>query len=352
MDKVQRTFRFPVQLDREFAEYLKEANRNANDVVRGLIGDLLERRYGASLDSRQLDYLRRLWNYLPVAAAIKEVHGRVIFGNPEFRRLVRSENVIGALPIDYFREDPEVARRVMAHDRAAIEHQKPILSVDTIPIGGRLHDRLAVRFPVFDRSHQRVEMTGVIGFDLDQIERMARDLQPGQSARFEVEPVKHAADEVSLPDSLLRAFIYSLPAVLTVKALNSELLCVNAEYTRVTGRQRSEVEGKRPTQNWSGELGTMIEERDREVRESGAPVMSVERLPHEDGPRERLSIRFPILGGNETPEKPDCIGTLGLDYRLINKGIELLRGPAGASHVFAFLWSGDPDSLKGLPISG
>jgi len=68
--------------------------------------------------------------------------------------------VIGALPIDYFREDPEVARRVVAHDRAALEQQKPILSVDTIPIGGKRHERLAIRFPIFDRSHQRVEMTG------------------------------------------------------------------------------------------------------------------------------------------------------------------------------------------------
>jgi len=350
LEKAQMTCRFPFQLDREFAEYLKETNQNANDVVRALIANQLERWYGVNLDARELDYLRRLWNYLPVAAAIKEVHGRVIFANPEFRRLVGSENVTGALPLDYFREDPDVALKVTAQDHAALEHQKPILSVETIPIGGRLHERLSIRFPIFDRSHQRVEMTGVIGFDLDQIERMARNLQPGQSARFDVEKVKHAENETSLPDSMLRAFIYNLPAVLTVKSLDSELQCVNAEYTRVTGRQRSAVLGNRPTQNWGVELGALIEARDREVRETGDPIMSVESLPHENGPRERLSIRFPILGSQATPEMMDCIGTIGFDYRLINKGIELLRGSTGASRVFAFLWSDDPDSLTGFPI--
>jgi PAS domain-containing protein len=350
MDRIQKTFRLPVQLDREFTDYLKETGQNANEVVQGLIAEKLERWYGVSLDAKQLDYLQRFWIYLPIAAAIKEVHGRVIFGNPEFRRLVGCNAVTGALPLDYFREDEEVAKRVMAHDHAALEHQMPILSVDTIPIGGQRHERLAIRFPIFDRSHKRVEMTGVIGFDLPQVERMARDLQPGQAAKFEVEQAQHTDDESLLPDSMLRAFIYNLPAILTVKALDDSLLCVNAEYTRVTGRQRSEVIGNRPTQNWQGKLGEFIETCDREVREQHAPIMSVETLPHDDGVRDRLNIRFPILGSKATPDLMDCIGTIGFDYRVIKKGIELLRDTGKDSHD-AFLLSDDPDSLKGFPIS-
>ena len=77
-DRIQKTFRFPVQLEREFTEYLKETGEEANTVVQGLIADLLERWYGLSLDATQLDYLMRFWKHLPAAAAIKEVRGRVI----------------------------------------------------------------------------------------------------------------------------------------------------------------------------------------------------------------------------------------------------------------------------------
>ena len=79
-------------------------------------------------------------------------------------------------------------------------------------------------------------------------------------------------------------------------------------------------------------------------------IMSVESIPRGKGFQERLSIRFPILGGRDTPDTMDCIGTIGFDYRVIKKGIELLRDTSGPSQLYAFLLSGDPDSLKGFPI--
>lgn len=253
----------------------------------------------SEMDEQQLDYLLRFWEYLPAAAAIKEVHGRVIFANPEFRRIVGWQEVTGALPTDYFKTDPEVAIRVMAHDRAALEYQKPILSVDEIPVGGVWRDRLAIRFPIFDRGHLRVEMTGVVGFDLEQVEAKAHDLRPDGWEGFDFEsekpPFQNPIVQESIPASMLRAFIYNLPGILTVKESDSKLLFANAEYTRVTGRQRSEVIGRRPSENWPGKLGTSIEDRDLEVKTHRKAIMSVESLPtREHGIQERLNIRFPL----------------------------------------------------------
>ena len=346
--RIQKTYRFPVQLEREFGQYLEETGENANAVLQALVADLLERWYGSNLEPGQLDYLRRFWTHIPAALAIKEIRGRVMFGNPEFRRVIGCSEVTGALPTDYFRDDLAAARRVMAHDHAAVENQKPILSVDIIPVGGDRR-RLAVRFPIFDRAHQRVEMTGVIGFDLELVEKLASSLRPGDSSRFGDE-VLPFPEETALPDSMLRAFIYNLPAILTVKDLDSTLLCVNAEYTRVTGRQRSDVVGKRPSENWQGELGRLIETRDREVLERRVPVMSVETIPCGKGSRDRMNIRFPIMGPRERHTVVEFIGTIGLDYGVVRRGVELLRDADQSKRANSYLLTGNADSSEILPI--
>jgi hypothetical protein len=326
-----------------------ELGENANTVVLRLIAEWLDR--GIDLDPTVIAFLKKFWHYLPAAAAIKEIRGRVIFANPEFMRVVNSSNVTGALPTDYFREYPLVAERVMAHDRAALDSGKAFLSVDRIPVGGKMRDRLAIRFPIFDRAHSQVEMTGVVGFDLEQVEKMAQSLQPGASDSFEVPPVDPNAEPSPLPDTMLHSFIQSLPGIVTVKdGPTDRLLWINAEYGRVIGRRRSEVVGKRPSENWAGELGAHIERRDGEVRSSLSAVMSVEGIPTASkGLQERLNIRFPMLEMKDGSPKMSHIGTIGFPYQVFKAGLAMLRNTV-PRHQSALLLADDPDSLEALTV--
>jgi hypothetical protein len=177
-----------------------------------------------------------------------KAEGRTVLANEELKSLIGREDVVGQCPSDYW--DTPVAQLVMAHDQVVREHNVPILCAELIPAKNTIRERLAIRFPIRDKEGQ-VEMTGALGFDLPQFQdnpimkrrengRRPYRLQPDRSLVF----WSNLAE--SPPDHLLFAFIRELPAITTAKDLQGRLLCVNSEYTKVTGKPAESVIGRRP----------------------------------------------------------------------------------------------------------
>jgi PAS domain-containing protein len=363
-DRIQTTVRFPESLYHEFADRVADLGENMNAVLQRLAAEWLDNldrgsehhvgRKDASLPSRT-QLLKDFVRCLPAACAIK-IQGRVVFANPEFRRLVGGGNdLIGALPIDYW-PDQDAARQIMACDRIAQDRAVPILCADHLHVrnpGPRTQDRLTIRFPIFDRAQERVEAVGVVGFDLRLLQDTAQSLEAGQCQIFEADHSGNLLEGIAISDSLLIAFIDSLPGIATVKAPDSHLLTVNRQYTILTGKSPREVLGHRPIENWPNEIGALIERHDREVIARKASVMSVESIPTKHrGIQERMNMRFPIFDGKKASSNPTGIGTIGFDFGVIKKGMDLLNGPGGALHVYVFLAPEKPSSLKALSVHG
>ncbi len=263
--------------------------------------------------------LKQYLRWFPAMVLVRELHGRIIFANGEYRRLVEKNTVAGHLPSDDF--DPETARQIMERHEAVRDTKNPILSTESICVRGESQKKLALRFPILKGAE--VQSIGALCFDLTLISKKTSQIDPkaGWQRAYRL------ADRPSLefwkdrliawPDSLLRDFIRCLPAIATVKDLEGRLLCPNPEYTRVTGKHREDVVRRLPVENWSGTnqlLAEIIMYHDLLVRETEAPFISVESIPISSGNQDRLNIRFPIFDSTGTLE---LTGQLGFEYSVV-----------------------------------
>jgi PAS domain-containing protein len=269
--------------------------------------------------------LREYLRWVPAVAVIRDLDGRTALANHELKRLLNLENVVGLRPSDYW--EPSVAELVEANDQIVRVKNVAIICVERIPIRHTFRERLSVRFPIRDREGA-VKMTGVLGFDLEQL----RDAQALKSrdggrrpSRFEANRhVVYLGDlEQAAADAFLSDFLYWVPAIATIKDPNGRLLCVNHKYYSVT-KKTDDVIGKLPSENWPASTADLITAHDQLVRETKTPFVSVETLELSEQSLERLTFRFPILGSQGEIE---MMGTLGFDLGLITRAISELAKP-------------------------
>lgn len=306
-----------------------------NPVLQELVEDWLDRP-----KPPRSAFVRPYLSWLPVVALVKDPRGRILFGNGEFLNLIgpQEESLIGKTARDYVK-DPKSAELVIQLDEAVRREGRPILCIEHLSFEGKPRHRMAIRFPIPPEGE--LELTGVLGFDMEQVEKalLRSEFKQRRICEF-------ATDPSIKPETLfhcLKDFLHSLPAIATVKNLDGRILCVNDEYTRVLGKRRRDVEGLLSTQIWDQPFADIVMAHDELVRRTSVTFLSVEKVSTRIGLRDRLNFRFPIF---DSHNKLVMTGTLGFDYALLIKGVELLKSSRHAARAHLFLQPDDPDTLK------
>ncbi|HEY6766854.1 MAG TPA: PAS domain-containing protein [Candidatus Sulfotelmatobacter sp.] len=298
---------------------------------------------------RRAHYVLPYLTCLPVTAVVKNLSGRVLFGNGKFLELVGSPSagVFGKRAKDYIknRKSGELIAKL---DEKVREEGRPLLCLEQMSFGRKPQRRMAIRFPIPPESD--LELIGVLGFDLEQVENVTKSLSP-ETSNTGVWPFSTRANTTPECDfHCLKDFLHSLPAIATVKSLEGRLLCVNSEYTKALGKHRSEVENRLSTEIWDKSFAAVIRAHDDVVRHTGQVFATVENVPTLLGPRNRLNLRFPIFEteGKAGPKEPKLVmtGTLGFDYELLRRGLDRLKASSSPAVAYLFLPAEDKDSLK------
>jgi len=342
---IQTSFRLPPDLHRKFRTTLDNRSRKLTSVMHELVEDWVE---GPS-SIRRAHYVLPYLSWLPVTAVVKTPSGRVLFGNGKFLELIDlpSAEVFGKRAKEYIknRKSGELISKL---DERVREEGRPLLCLEKMSFGGKPQRRMAIRFPIPPESD--LELIGVLGFDLEQVENVTESLAP-ETSNTGVRPFPTRVNTTPECDfHSLKHFLHSLPAIATVKSMEGRLLCVNSEYTTVLGKHRSEVENRLSTEIWDKSFAAVIMAHDDMVRHTGQIFATVESVPTLLGPRNRLNIRFPIFDLDAKVDaresKPVMTGTLGFDYELLRRGVERLKASSSSASAYLFLPSEDKDSLK------
>ena len=338
----QTTIRFSVPFYNKFQTTLDKRRRKMTPVIRELVEDWVSgQTTRGALSTPELT--RSYLDWLPMVAAVKDMDGRVLYANHEFLDLVKvpDDDVVGKKPSEY--TDKKSAELIMMFDRQVREVGKPIVCIEQhVTFAGEPHDRMAIRFPIF--SGGDLELTGVLGLSLEQMRMVVGlDTEPGGRRQCQLSSSPAAVRRVK---HCLRQFVEVVPAIATVKDPQGRLLYVNPEYTTVLGKQKRAVEGRLSREIWDGPIADLIYAHDDMVRDTGKRYASIERIPIANKSlRDRLNFRFPIF---DSCHNLLMTGTIGFDYGLIRRGVELLS--TAESRGRSFLFEDGPDSLK--PIDG
>jgi PAS domain-containing protein len=330
----QTTIRLPKSLLEEFQEAVRsQGEKNMNAVIQRLVQDWIR---NPSILSRDDDDILRFGEnnslaiqkaylrFLPVAAIIKELKGRIIFANPRFQHFVKRSDLAGQLSGDLW---PGAAELIEVFDQKVRDEKQPIFCLDVVSFEGKEFRNFVIRFPIVEQGE--IKWTATIGFDFDHIREKSKLLGP--KAHTEQRACRFSDDSliffpaVASPDSLLTSFFDCLPVVATVKNSIGKLLWVNKEYYALTGK--NDALGHFSSDNWPAAVANLIMAHDQMVRETKATFASLESLNEKDLPParrnegERLNIRFPIF---DSRGNVAMTGSLGLDYGLITRAIERL----------------------------
>jgi PAS domain-containing protein len=287
-------------------------------------------------------YVRPFLSWLPVVALVKDPSGRVLFGNGEFLKLIGPQqgSIVGKQSQNYIK-DERSAELIARLDEVVRKEGRPILCIEHLRFEGEVRHRMAIRFPI--PPGQEVELIGVLGFDLEQVAKVAATLSPQSNEKSFCEFSSETSTTPEAPLHCLKDFLRALPAIATLKNLKGRFLCVNEEFIRILGKQRSAAEGKLATQIWERPFANLISAHDELVRLSGQTFASVEEVPTRAGKRNHLTFRFPIFGEGHHLE---MTGTLGFDYELLSEGIQRLQESDTPGRAYLFLSRDDRDSLK------
>ncbi|UQA55254.1 PAS domain-containing protein [Polyangium aurulentum] len=140
-----------------------------------------------------------------------------------------------------------------------------------------------------------------------------------RSRLVEVEKVAAAAAEqlaegkrmevaLKAKQAVLQAFLDNTPALMFAKDAEGRYVVANGEYARCVGVPVEEILGKRTSDVSDAETAAAMEEADRRALAEGR-LQFVRRMPHVEGPRVYLSVKFAIPGD----AGPMGVGTVGID---------------------------------------
>ena len=114
--------------------------------------------------------------------------------------------------------------------------------------------------------------------------------------RRQVAALKDApGDTVQSAEGLLGAILDKMPVSVHQKDLNGRYIYVNPEWLRENNFTREEMLGK-TVRDIFAELAPLFEEKDRQVRDTGAAVQFEYIEPHATGDKQFLMTKFPLMG--------------------------------------------------------
>jgi PAS domain S-box-containing protein len=122
------------------------------------------------------------------------------------------------------------------------------------------------------------------------------DAEPG-----ELEALRRELSELRAWRALIEPLLDQCPAAFSLKeaAEQGRYVYLNPHWENAFGRRSEGVIGRTDRELWPAEVAGQLESIDRSVLENGRPFEGVIAVPsREDGPRQWLSWRFPVGGGD------------------------------------------------------
>lgn len=112
---------------------------------------------------------------------------------------------------------------------------------------------------------------------------------------------QRAGREVPERDRLLQAILDHSPAVVYVKDSQGRYLLVNRQYETLVQAAAGRAPGWTDYDVFPGGVADAFRANDLQVLAAGTPLEFEEFVPHGDGPRTYLSLKFPLHGPDGSP---------------------------------------------------
>ncbi len=110
-------------------------------------------------------------------------------------------------------------------------------------------------------------------------------------------------------DELLRAVVDNTDAIIYLKDQSLNYIMMNRKLREILGLAPGDSAGVGDRDVFPGGVAGEIRANDRAVLEGGRAIESVERIPLADGPRDYVSLRFPLLDAEGVPRAVGCVST-------------------------------------------
>jgi PAS domain S-box-containing protein len=166
---------------------------------------------------------------------------------------------------------------------------------------------------------------------------------------------RDVTEKVSMEKELLareereRSILDNTIAVVYVKGVDGRYQFVNQRYADLFSLDRAGVIGKTDRDVFSSEIADEFQKNDRRVAESGETTSIEEVVPHADGLRTYVSVRFPLFDGGGRISAVAGISTDITDHLRARQSDEQMR----LARVFQQkLYPPSAPSVPGLDVAG
>ena len=98
-----------------------------------------------------------------------------------------------------------------------------------------------------------------------------------------------------MSDRELQSILDNSTAVVQVKDLSGRYVRINRQFEEIFGLDRSQILGKTDHDLFPKEVADRFRANDMEVAKTGRPLQFEEVAPHQDGPHDYISVKFPLF---------------------------------------------------------
>ncbi len=216
----------------------------------------------------------------PISIIVKDLENRYILVNRycETTKGVSLGSLIGKT--EYETYPPEIAERLILNDYAALAAGKALQFEELIPVKGKLHTCLSIKFPLRN-AEGNIDSLCVMFLDITERKTMEIALRNSEAR--------------------LQAILDNAPLAISVKDLQERLVLVNRHFEIVQGISRHDVVGKTEHAFLPTQAAERIITNDRMTLASGTARKFEEDLPLPGGTRTFISVKFPLRDAEGDP---------------------------------------------------
>ncbi|MGE3294442.1 MAG: PAS domain S-box protein, partial [Geminicoccaceae bacterium] len=248
-------------------------NYGGESAVLGVITDITERRRMEEALRESEARLAALMDNAPLVVHLKDRAGHYLLANPESAKIFHRlpAEVIGRTAHDVF--PPDEADLIERHHAEVLAIGTTLFHEEYQPSLEAYQWSMVIRFPIRD-AHGNIAVVGC--FALDITER------------------KRAEAALKASEARLAAFMENAPVGMYLKDLEGRYLMANSEMGKLFGRPAEAMIGRTADDAFPPEAAATIARHNREVIETGRPLVTEEALPDRTDYAWSMIIRFPI----------------------------------------------------------